>query len=176
MQYHLANTLHASDSQVGAFFAIYWGSNLPPVLLYGYICRRAPLRRLLWWGTIVAVPQMLPLLLVHSAAGALWAAVPVGLVGGFVAAAYIDLAIRSCPRGLQGTMMMLVVTTTFFVAGRFGDLWGTLLYETSGGFVTAVVASTAVYTLLLPVLLLVPRRLTATRDGEGAVYAPFEEI
>jgi len=166
MQYHLSNALHATDSQVGAFFAVYWASNIPPVLLYGYMCQRVRLSRLLFWATIVAIPQMLPLLLVHTPPGALIAAVPVGLVGGFAYAAYIDLAIRSCPRGLQATMMMLVVTSTFFVAGRFGDLWGTDLYEHAGGFATAVVATTLVYALILPILFLAPRRLTATCDGE----------
>ena len=167
MQYHLANSLHATDGQVGVFYAIYWGSNLPPVLLYGWLCQRVRLSKLLVWGTAIAIPQMLPLLLVHSVAGALVVAVPVGLVGGFVYAAYIDLAIRSCPKGLPGTMMMLVVTTTFFVAGRFGDLWGTDLYDHAGGFVTAVIATTAVYALMLPTLLLVPRRLASTADGEA---------
>ena len=168
MQYHLANSLHASDAQVGAFYAIYWGSNLPPVLLYAYVCRKVRLARLLLWGTLVGIPQMLPLLLVHSAAGALWMAIPVGLVGGFVYAALIDLAIRSCPMGLQATMMMLVVTTTFYVAGRFGDLWGAELYDHAGGFITAVLATTAVYALMLPTLLLVPKRLAATADGQAA--------
>jgi MFS family permease len=167
MQYHLANSLHASDAEVGLFYAIYWGSNLPPVLLYAYLCQKAPLSRLLFWGTVVAIPQMLPLLLVHSAGGALLMAVPVGLVGGFVYAALIDLAIRSGPTGLQGTMMMLVVTTTFYVAGRFGDLWGADLYDHAGGFATAVVATTLVYALMLPTLLLVPKRLSATADGEA---------
>jgi hypothetical protein len=166
MQYHLSNSLHASDSQVGAFFAIYWASNIPPVLLYGYICQRVRLSRLLLCATILAVPQMLPLLAVHTPSEAFVAAVPVGLVGGFAYAAYIDLAIRSCPRGLQATMMMLVVTSTFFVAGRFGDLWGTNLYEHAGGFTTAVIATTLVYAMILPILLLAPRRLTATSDGE----------
>jgi len=32
--------------------------------------------------------------------------------------------------------------------------------------VTAVIATTAVYALMLPVLLLAPRRLTATADGQ----------
>jgi len=153
MQYHLANTLHASDSQVGLFIAIYWASNLPPVLLYGYLCQKVRLSILVFWGTLVAIPQMLPLLLVRSTTGALLAAIPVGLVGGFIYAALIDLAIRSCPKGLQGTMMMLVVTTTFFVAGRFGDLWGTDLYEHAGGFVTAVIATTPYWYDRLPMSL-----------------------
>jgi predicted MFS family arabinose efflux permease len=166
MQYHLSNSLHATDAQVGVFYTIYWASNIPTVLLYGYLCQRAPLSRLLFWATIIAIPQMLPLLWVHSPTEALIAAVPVGLVGGFAYAAYIDLAIRASPVGLQATMMMLVATTTFFVAGRFGDLWGTILYEHAGGFTTAVLATTLIYALILPVLPFAPKRLTARADGE----------
>ena len=168
LQYHLANTLHASDAQVGAFYAIFWGVYLPSFLLYGYLCQRVRLSRLLLFSTLLAIPQMLPLLLVHTPEGALVAAVPMSLMGGLASAAFIDLAIRSCPKGLQGTMMMLVSTTAYFVALRFGDLWGTDLYEHRGGFVTTVIASTAVYALMLPVLLLVPRRLSRTTDGQVA--------
>ena len=63
--------------------------------------------------------------------------------------------------------MMLAATTTMYVASRFGDLWGTDLYDHAGGFVTAVIATTAVYALMLPILLLVPRGLAATADGEA---------
>ncbi len=168
MSYHLSNSLHASDSQVGAFYALFWGSAVPTLLLYGWLCQRVRLSRLLVWGTLIAIPQMLPLLFVHSALGALIAAVPMGLVGGIASGAYIDLAIRSSPKGLQGTTMMLMATTTFFVAGRFGDLWGTQLYDHAGGFAAAVWATTAVYALMLPVVFLAPRRLTSTADGESA--------
>ena len=82
----------------GAFYAIFWGSALPTLLLYGYLCQRVRLSKLLFWGTLLAIPQMLPLLLVHSAVGALIAALPMGLTGGLASGAYIDLAIRSCPR------------------------------------------------------------------------------
>jgi hypothetical protein len=167
MGYHLVNSLRATEGQIGAFYAIFWGSAVPTLLLYGYLCQRVRLGKLLWWGTVIAIPQMLPLLAVHSAVGALIAAVPMGLAGGMASGAYIDLAIRSCPKGLQGTTMMLAATTTFFVATRFGDLWGTELYDHAGGFVAAVIATTAVYALMLPILLLVPRRLVSTADGEA---------
>jgi MFS family permease len=165
LQYHLANSLKATDTQVGAYFAISYGAALPPYALYGWLCRKVRLSKLLFWGTVMAIPQMIPLLLIHSPTGALIAAVPMGLCGGIASAAYVDLAIRSCPRGLQGTMIMLVATV-FWVAGRFGDVWGAELYDHEGGFVTAVIATTAVYALMLPVLLLAPRRLTATADGQ----------
>jgi hypothetical protein len=93
-------------------------------------------------------------------------------MGGLASAAYVDLAIRSCPKGLQGTMMLLVVATAYYVAARFGDVWGTRLYDYKGGFLTTVVATTAVYALILPVLLLAPRTLTSTADGEAVEAAP----
>jgi MFS family permease len=165
LQYHLANELHATDAQVGAFYALFFGFNVPTMLLYGWLCQRVRLSRLLIAGTILAICQMLPLLLVHTAKGALTAAIVMGLLGGLASGAYVDLAIRSCPERLQGTMMMLVVTV-YWIAVRFGDLWGTDLYEHGGGFLTAIWASTAVYALILPLLLLAPRHLTATSDGE----------
>jgi MFS family permease len=167
LQYHLANTLHATDAQVGDFYAIFWGVYIPCFLVYGWLCRRVRLSTLLLWSTLIAVPQMLPLLFVHTAEGALIAAVPMSLMGGFASAAYIDLAIRSCPKGLQGTMMMLVGGTAYFVALRLGDVFGTDIYDHHGGFVMTVVASTIVYALMLPVLLLAPRRLTSTTDGQA---------
>jgi hypothetical protein len=52
------------------------------------------------------------------------------------------------------------------MATRFGDLWGTDLYDHHGGFLTAVLATIGVYALILPLLLTVPKRLIATADGE----------
>ena len=39
-------------------------------------------------------------------------------------------------------------------------------YDKHGGFMPTVVVTIVVYVLILPVILLVPRRLTATKDGE----------
>jgi hypothetical protein len=172
LQYHLANTLKASDAQVGAWYAIFYASCVASLLAYGYLCRRVRLSRLLLWGTLVAIPQWVPLIFIHSAGAALIAAVPIGLMGGLASAAYVDLAIRSCPEGLQGTMMMLVLGTAYYVATRFGDVWGTQLYDFGGGLTAAVAATTIVYAFILPVLLLAPRRLVATTDGPSAAFAP----
>jgi MFS family permease len=166
LQYHMQNTLHASDAAWGEWNAVFAASFIPTFLAYGYLCRRFSLRPLLWWGTVIAVPQMVPLLFTHSVAAALIAAVPMGLMGGMSTAAYIDLLIRSCPRGLQGTTLMISNTFLFMVTG-FGDLLGTELYERSGNFTVCVIAITVVYALILPTLLLVPRRLTASADGEA---------
>jgi hypothetical protein len=165
LQYHVTNTLHATDAQWGAWNAIFYGAFAPVYLVYGFLCRRLKLSWLLWGGFGVAVAQMVPLLLIHSAVGALMAAAPMGLLGALAQSALVDLAIRSAPNGLQATMMMLF-TAVYWVSLRFGDMFGTWLYDQRGGFVTAVVATVVVYALILPLLLLVPARLIATRDGE----------
>jgi Na+/melibiose symporter-like transporter len=76
LQYYLQNTLQAEDSQWGAWNAIFSASFVPTFLAYGFLCRRFPLKNLLLWGTVIAVPQFVPLLFIHSVTAALIAAVP----------------------------------------------------------------------------------------------------
>ncbi len=165
LQYYLQDTLHAKDAQWAQFNAIFSISFLPTFMIFGVLCRKYPLRKLLFWGTLVAVPQMVPLLFIPTINAALIAAVPIGLMGGVATAAYTDLLIRSCPPGLQGTVLMMSVAL-YEVAQRFGDLLGTNLYDRFGGFKVCVIAITVVYALILPVLLLIPKSLIATADGE----------
>ena len=167
LQYHLQNSLHATDAQWGQWNAIFAAAFIPTFIIYGVLCRKYALRTLLLWGTVIAVPQMVPLVFIHSVSGALVAAVPIGLMGGIATGAYLDLIIRSCPAGLQGTTLMLS-SSLFFVVSRFGDVLGTHLYDQFGGFNVCVIAITAVYALILPALLLVPGHLTATADGATA--------
>ena len=160
------NTLHASDAQWGQWNAIFAASFIPTYIVYGLLCRKFPLKTLLWWGTVLAVPQMVPLLFINTVTQALIAAVPIGLMGGLATGAYLDLIIRSCPRGLQGTTLMMS-SSLYFVVVRFGDVLGTNLYDRYGGFTVCVIAITIVYALILPALLLVPRHLITTADGQA---------
>ena len=167
LQYYLTNELHASDAVYGYYFAIFIVSFFPAYFLYGYLCKRVSLRKLLWWGTIITVPQMIPLALVHSANMALLAAVPIGLMGGIAFTAYYDLAMRSCPPGMQGTLMMMV-DGVYQLSYRGGDLLGSWIYGAypGRGFLYCVLLTAAVYALILPLILLVPKELIATADGE----------
>jgi MFS family permease len=88
-----------------------------------------------------------------------------GLFGGFATAAYFDLIMRSCPKGLEGTAMMLANTSMFSNAGNSGNLLGSWIYS-KGGFASAVIITTLATALIVPVLRAVPPELTATRDGE----------
>jgi MFS family permease len=167
LQFYLTDKLHLSDAVYSYYLAIFVAAFIPTFLLYGFLCKKVALKKLLWWGTIVAVPQMIPLALIKSENMALVMAVPIGLMGGVATAAYYDLAMRSCPPGLQGTLMMMV-DGVYVLAGRGGDQLGSAIYDSSpeNGFLYCVIATTAVYALILPLILLVPKELIATADGE----------
>ena len=110
---------------------------------------------------------MIPLAFIHSGRQALFMAAMMGMMSAIGQCAFYDLAIRSCPPGLQGTLMMAVDAVNN-LAGRVSDVLGTKIYALSPthGFLYCVITMTATYTLILPVILVVPRELIATSDGE----------
>ncbi len=167
LQFYLTNELHAADSVYSYYTGIFVAAFIPTYLLYGFLCKKVALNKLLWWGTIIAVPQMIPLAFIDTGYLALVLAAPMGLMGGIATAAYFDLAMRSCPPGLQGTLMMLV-DGVMALSARAGDLLGSMIYNSSPthGFLYCVIATTMVYAAILPLILLVPKALIATADGE----------
>ncbi len=168
LQFYLTNTLHVSNAVYGYYYGIFVAAFIPVYFLYGYLCKKVSLEKLLWWGMIITVPQMVPLAFIHTGNEALVLAVPMGLMGGIAAGAIYDLAMRSCPAGLQGTLMMMVDGMNQ-LSYRGGDLLGSRIYASSPahGFLYCVIATTAIYALILPVLLLIPRELIATTDGQA---------
>jgi len=168
LQYYMADTLHASDAQWGAYNAVFSLASVPMFLLFGILSRRFSLKVLTWSGALLGVFQVIPLLFVTTASGMVWAAVLVGILGGLATPAYMDLLIRACPRGLEGAMMM-TAWSMYALATNFGNLWGTSLFEGHGGFVTANIATTIVYALILPAILVVPKRLMAAADEEKPI-------
>ena len=52
-----------TDAQWGQWSAIFAASSIPTFLVYGVLCRKLRRRTLLFWGTVVAIPQFIPLLL-----------------------------------------------------------------------------------------------------------------
>ena len=143
LQYYLTNELHASRAIYGDYYAIFVIAFVPMFFIYGWLCKRVRLKQLLIWGTVITVPQMIPLAMIHSAAAALWLALPIGLMGGIAAGAYFDLAMRSCPPGLQGTLMMMV-DGVLVLAQRGGDVLGSKIYDSDpkNGFLYCVIATT----------------------------------
>ena len=65
---------------------------------------------------------------------------------------------------------MMLVLGVFTLSARGGDVVGSAIYNSSPkhGFLYCVIATTVVYALILPVILLVPKALIATADGESS--------
>lgn len=167
MQFFLTNQLHASDAVYADFSALMYAAFVPTVLLYGYLCTRFPPRKLLWWSVLIGVPQFVPMAFIHTGTQALLMAVVIGLLGGMANAAVIDIAIRACPPGLQGTLMMIVMSL-YPLSSRVGDVFGSWMFGLSPthGFQLCVLAITITYAVILPMIPLLPRELMATADGE----------
>lgn len=167
LQYYLSDTLRASDAIYGEYEGIFAISFVPTLFLYGYLCRKYPLEKLLWWGMIITVPQMIPLVFIHSGTQALIMAVPEGMMGGLAVGALYDLSMRSCPPGLQGSLMMLV-EGVYLLASRLSDVLGSAIYQADpkNGFLWCVIATTVMYAATVPMILLVPKHVMATADGE----------
>jgi hypothetical protein len=97
----------------------------------------------------------------------MWFAIPLGLSGGAAFAALYDIAIRACPPGLHGALMMAVAGGNQ-LGWRAGDAFGTWIYAAGGshGFLYASIG-TAITSGAAPLFLaLAPRSLLVTRDGE----------
>ncbi len=111
--------------------------------------------------------SLFPWRLIQSGRQALIAAVLIGLMGGLANAACIDIAMRACPPGLQGTMMMMIAAA-FTLSMRGGDVVGSWIYGLSPqyGFQYCVIAITCTYLLIVPLIPLVPKHLTKTADGQ----------
>lgn len=167
MQFFLTNQLHAPDAVYADFSALIYAAFLPTTLLYGFLCTRFPPSKLLWWSMIVGIPEFIPMAFIHTGNQALVAAVLIGIMGGMGNAAVIDIAIRACPPGLQGTLMMIVMALYPF-SSRVGDVFGSWIFGLNPrhGFQYCVAAITITYALVLPLIPLLPKQMTATADGE----------
>jgi hypothetical protein len=66
--------------------------------------------------------------------------------------------------------MMMFIAAGNLLSYRGGDLLGSKIYAASAthGFTYCVIATTVVYALIVPVILLVPKEVMNTSDGEAS--------
>ena len=57
--YYLQRTFHATDAQWGQWNAIFAASFIPTFMAFGFLSTQVALGRLLVWGTLIGVPQMI---------------------------------------------------------------------------------------------------------------------
>ncbi|HLV80076.1 MAG TPA: MFS transporter, partial [Chthonomonadaceae bacterium] len=162
--FYLTEKLKITPEQYGVISASGIAVTAVVSVLYGILCRRMPLKRLLWWGTILGTIAGPAYLLIHGFGQAIAISILVSLLLGITNASFGDLLMRSYPKGLEGTGDTLVGSFAAGVAVG-SDLFGSWLYE-KGGFGLALGITTLFSALIVPVLFLLPRALISTRDGE----------
>jgi len=88
-------------------------------------------------------------------------------MGGLFVAAVFDLAMRSCPAGLQGSLMMLV-DGFYILSLRASDVVGSAIYDADpkNGFLWCVIVTVVLYAAILPMIWLIPSHVMANADGE----------
>jgi predicted MFS family arabinose efflux permease len=163
--FHLTETIGLSAEAYGQFLSAFNLALFAVMALYGPLCRRMEFSRILKWGTLIAIPQMLLLLVIHSPLQAMLCAMLMGAMAGTAGAAYFDLLIRSCPPGLEGTAMMLGSAVNFLVI-RGADVVGTWLYQ-RGCFTGCALSTVAVCACIIPALSLLPRSTLQPATGEA---------
>lgn len=169
LQFYLVERLHASASTYGFWTATYFAAFLPGFIVYGYLCQRVRFGTLGTWSLLVSVPLFFGLPVVHSAEGALWFAIPLGVASGAACATLYDAAMRACPPGLHGSLMM-AVSGASSLGWRAGDTFGVWLYQAAGagGFFWCCAATALTSLLSALTLRIIPGQLLATADGESA--------
>lgn len=163
--FFLSDVLKLSPTAFGAFRAATFASGAVAALVYAGLCRRYPLRRILWWSVTLNIPVAFLVLLTHNAVQAIAVSALVGFLLGMLNIALFDLLRRSCPANLEGTAFMLGYSL-FSVGGTLGDLFGSWLYEGHGLAVSLGFDALATIAIL-PLLALVPPNITSSRDGDN---------
>ncbi len=162
--FYLTDTVKLSSAAYGNVRAALSAGGLVFTLLYGPLCCRFRFRSLMIWGTVLGTLGGAIFLWIHTPLQAYTVAFLAGGSCGIAITSYYDLLVRCCPRELEGAAFMFT-TAMSYIAGDTSDLFGSHLYE-RGGFGLALGVTVVTTALILPVLLFVPRRLTAPREGE----------
>ena len=162
--YYMTTTLKMSQFQYSVYDGLTTITLVPTVLLFGLLIKRYSLWSLVLTATFVAIPQMIPLMLIHNAGQAYAAATFMGLTGGLATAAFWSLVIRASPQGLAGTGMLMAISFGS-LSVRGSDILGGWIFK-HWGFSGCAIVTTIAYLFLIPLMFMLPRALVRPHDDE----------
>ena len=160
--FYLTDKVGISSEAFGICKAIYLASIAITALFYGKLSERHTLRQMLLWGVLLNLFPGFLFLFVHDAPQAFAAWVIAGSACALGNIAVFDLLLRSCPKQLEGTAMMLGFSALTAAEGA-GDVVGSLLYQ-QGGLLLCLAGDSLATLCILLLLHRVPNQLVDTRD------------
>ena len=161
--FYLTNHVKLSEAQYGSAMSVLSLGALAAALLYPALCRRINVRPLLVVGTILGVLGGPIFLFIHSVPEAGVISFLAGFSCGIATCTYGDVLFRSCPRELEGVVVMLYAGAAAFAAD-VSDLVGSWLYE-RGGFGLALAVTAATTGAVLLFVPLIPHIITKPMEG-----------
>lgn len=164
--FHQTDHLKLSLEFIGFLQFIHFGTALIGSLAYIYLCRRYPLRTLLYFGVTLSVLSAFCYLGYNSKLGAVLVESAAGLGMAMTSLAILDLLARSTPKGCEALGYALIFSfgnISFFMSDFFGSSW----FEKFGNSFTPMVwinsGTSALVLLIIPFL---PKSLVAHTDGQ----------
>jgi Na+/melibiose symporter-like transporter len=163
--YFLTSQIGLSPQEFGLYRAANYVGIAAATAMYGWLCLRQPVGRILRWTIPINVCAGVLLLFIAGPSHAIAVGALVGLLTGFANVALFDLARRACPPESLGMGTMLAFSA-WTCAGVAGDLFGAWIYERAG-LSTCIATDVVTNALILPLLARLPKGLRETRDGES---------
>ncbi len=163
--FHQTDHLKLSIEFIGFLNFIHYGTALIVSLAYIYLCRKYPLRTLLYFGVTLSVLSAFCYLGYNSKLGAVLVESAAGLGTGMAFLAILDLLARSTPKGCEALGYALIFSFGN-ISLQMSDIWGASWFEKFGNSFTPMVwinsGTTALVLLAIPFL---PKSLVAHTDG-----------
>ena len=164
--FHQTDYLKLSLEFIAFLQFIKYGTALIGSLAYIYLCRKYPLRTLLYFGVTLSVLSAFCYLGYNSKLGAVLVESAAGLGTGMAFLAILDLLARSTPKGCEALGYALIFSFGN-ISLQMSDVLGASWFEKFGNSFTPMVwinsGTTALVLLAIPFL---PKSLVAHTDGQ----------
>ena len=164
--FHQTDHLKLSLEFIGFLKFINFGTALIGCLAYIYLCRKYPLRTLLYFGVTLSVLSAFCFLGYNSKLGAGLVESAAGLGTGMAGLAILDLLARSTPKGCEA-LGYAIIFSFGNISYQMSDFFGSSWFEKFGNSFTPMVwINSGTSALVLLVIPFLPKSLVAHTDGQ----------
>lgn len=146
--YYQRDILRFDPFYVSVLNTIYNGCGIVSALLYLSVFSHYPTKRVLRIAIVMRMFALASYLFATDRISAIFVAITTGLCSEITNLALLNLAAKSCPKNVEGTLFALFVSAVNFGAAT-GDWLGAMIYEHLGLIAVVIIAITWVGTTIL---------------------------